>query len=66
MIAKGFKFSKNGLPAIKEGSIIAESWVDLFSIKKPLRADDYGSLTLAETLDGQTKVIIRFINILKL
>jgi len=46
--------------------MINEYYGDLFDLKKMLRSGTYGSVYLAETLDEQTKVVVKFINILKL
>ncbi len=46
--------------------MINEDYGNLFSIKRELGAGGFGSVNLAETLNGQTKVVVKFINISKL
>jgi len=66
MKSKGIIFRKDGLPEIHDGSMINEDYEDLFDIKEKLRSGIYGSVSLAETLDEQTKVVVKFINFSKL
>ena len=43
--------------------MVAEPQGDLFSLKGPLGSGSYGSVSLAETLDGQRKVVIKFVSV---
>ena len=43
--------------------MINEDYGNLFSIKRELGAGGFGSVNLAETLNGQTKVVVKFTNI---
>ena len=63
MEAKGIKFLKDGLPEINDGLMTVEHWGDLFLFIETLGGGTYGSVNLAQTLNGQTKVVVKFINV---
>ena len=43
--------------------MVTEHWQNLFLLIGELGAGGYGSVNLAETLDEQTKVVVKFINV---
>lgn len=46
--------------------MVTEHWKKLFLEKELLGGGAYGSVYLAETLNGKTKVVVKFINIDKI